>query len=165
MALHVPSRFLDTIGTVIKLKDMLCSQDYMNFYCRTDDPMYIKKLKLCILTAIADNSNAYEIVSEITEYIRDINPVFTREAVKAVGRVALAVSPIYIMMYFLLLCVFDVKVTIGVSEAVALRFDHAICDNRRIAYESCLQKRSHSCPQDFLQKSRLTWFLLTLSAM
>eukprot|EP00803_Ostreobium_quekettii_P007696 evm.model.scf_696.5 EVM.evm.TU.scf_696.5 scf_696:47608-59307(+) len=73
---------------------IMFAQDYMNFYCRTDDPMYIKKLKLSILTAIADNSNAYEIVSECTEYIRDINPVFAREALKAVGRIALSVPDV-----------------------------------------------------------------------
>lgn len=67
-------------------------QGYTNFFCRTDDPMYIKRSKLEILTAIADNTNAYEIVSELTEYVRDINPTMAKEAVKAVGRVALLVS-------------------------------------------------------------------------
>lgn len=54
--------------------------------------MYIKRIKLEILTVIADNNNAYEIVSELTEYVRDINPTMVKEAVKAVGRVALIVS-------------------------------------------------------------------------
>lgn len=67
-------------------------QEYQSFYCRTDDPMYIKRIKLEILTVIADNNNAYEIVSELTEYVRDINPTMVKEAVKAVGRVALVVS-------------------------------------------------------------------------
>lgn len=53
--------------------------------------MYIKRLKLEILPEIVDNSNAFEITSELTEYVRDINPVMAREAVKAVGKVALAV--------------------------------------------------------------------------
>jgi len=67
------------------------AQEYITFYCRTDDPMYIKRVKLEILSEIVDNSNAYEIASEITEYVRDINPVMVREAVKAVGKIALAV--------------------------------------------------------------------------
>lgn len=61
--------------------------------------MYIKRLKLEILSEIVDNSNAYEIASELTEYVRDINPVMAREAVKAVGRVALAVC--YSLVTFL----------------------------------------------------------------
>ena len=34
----------------------------------------------------------YDIVGELTEYTRDINPRTAREAVKAVGRIALSVS-------------------------------------------------------------------------
>jgi len=45
-----------------------------------------------ILTLLASTSNVYEIVGELTEYARDINPDIAREAVKAVGRIALSVS-------------------------------------------------------------------------
>lgn len=45
-----------------------------------------------ILTLLASASNVYEIVGELTEYARDINPDIAREAVKAVGRIALSVS-------------------------------------------------------------------------
>lgn len=44
-----------------------------------------------ILTLLASASNVYEIVGELTEYARDINPDIAREAVKAVGRIALTV--------------------------------------------------------------------------
>ena len=54
-------------------------------------PRYIKKLKMEILAYIASSSNVYEIVNELTEYTRDINPAVAREAVKAVGRIALMV--------------------------------------------------------------------------
>lgn len=45
-----------------------------------------------ILTLIASSSNVYDIVGELTEYTRDINPDTARQAVKAVGRIALSVS-------------------------------------------------------------------------
>jgi len=73
---------------------IMFAQEYATFYCRTDDPMYIKRLKLEILSEIVDNSNAYEIASELTEYVRDINPVMAQQAVKAVGKVALAVPDV-----------------------------------------------------------------------
>jgi vesicle coat complex subunit len=52
----------------------------------------VKQLKMEILTLLASTSNVYEIVGELTEYARDINPDIAREAVKAVGRIALSVS-------------------------------------------------------------------------
>jgi hypothetical protein len=44
-----------------------------------------------ILTLLASPSNVYEIVGELTEYARDISPEIARQAVKAVGRIALSV--------------------------------------------------------------------------
>ena len=40
---------------------ILFSSDYKHFYCRYSDPSYIKKLKLEMLTAVANESNTYEI--------------------------------------------------------------------------------------------------------
>lgn len=40
---------------------MLFSSDYKSFYCQFSDPSYVKKLKLEMLTAIANESNTYEI--------------------------------------------------------------------------------------------------------
>jgi vesicle coat complex subunit len=59
-----------------------------------NDPSYIKDLKLQLLSAVADDSNAFEIVTELTEYVTDIDEHLAREAVRAVGRIALQVSPL-----------------------------------------------------------------------
>lgn len=47
-----------------------------------------------VLSHIACSSNVYDIVSELTEYARDISPALGREAVCAVGRIALAVQDV-----------------------------------------------------------------------
>eukprot|EP00210_Caulerpa_lentillifera_P003030 g2892.t1 len=73
---------------------VMFAQEYTTFFCRTDDPFYIKQVKLEILAAIVDNANAYDIATELTEYVRDVNPNMAREAVKAVGKVALAVPDV-----------------------------------------------------------------------
>ncbi len=48
-------------------------------------------IKLEILSAIADETNAYDIATELTEYVTDIDEPLGRAAVKAVGRIALEV--------------------------------------------------------------------------
>ncbi|GIL46366.1 hypothetical protein Vafri_3358 [Volvox africanus] len=70
---------------------MIFENDAVAFFCRTHDPWFVKKLKLEILAAIASTANVYDIVTELTEYARDISPTMAREAVRAVGRIALAV--------------------------------------------------------------------------
>lgn len=37
------------------------SSDYKHFYCQYNEPFYVKKLKLEMLTAVANESNTYEI--------------------------------------------------------------------------------------------------------
>lgn len=37
------------------------SLDYKHFYCQYNEPFYVKKLKLEMLTAVANESNTYEI--------------------------------------------------------------------------------------------------------
>lgn len=46
---------------------------YKSFFCRYNDPSYVKSVKLDILCAIADSSNAFDIVTEICEYVADVN--------------------------------------------------------------------------------------------
>jgi len=49
-------------------------------------------LKMEILTELAFTTNVYDIVTEMTEYARDVvSPIMAREAVKSVGRIALQV--------------------------------------------------------------------------
>jgi len=54
---------------------------------RYNDPFYIRKCKLAILIAIADNNNFRDIVGEFSEYVRDSDAKFAREAVSAVGEI------------------------------------------------------------------------------
>ena len=67
-------------------------QIYTTFYCRTNEPSYIKHLKLEILSVIADENNSYDIATELTEYVHDPDSGLAREAVRAIGRVALEVQ-------------------------------------------------------------------------
>ena len=71
---------------------VLCyPQIYTTFYCRINEPSYIKHLKLDILAAIADETNAYDIATELTEYVNDIDEKLARKAIKTVGQIALEV--------------------------------------------------------------------------
>lgn len=42
-------------------------QLYPEFYCLYEDPSYLKRLKIDVLIAIADQTNAYEIAEEMTQ--------------------------------------------------------------------------------------------------
>ncbi|KAF4373625.1 hypothetical protein F8388_025319 [Cannabis sativa] len=65
------------------------SNDYKHFYCQYNEPTYVKKLKLDMLTAVANESNTYEIVTELCEYAANVDIPIARESIRAVGKIAL----------------------------------------------------------------------------
>ncbi|XP_054793376.1 beta-adaptin-like protein A [Prosopis cineraria] len=65
------------------------STDYKHFYCQYNEPSYVKKLKLEMLTAVANESNTYEIVTELCEYAANVDIPIARESIRAVGKIAL----------------------------------------------------------------------------
>ncbi|KAI3438927.1 hypothetical protein D9Q98_001341 [Chlorella vulgaris] len=73
---------------------LIFSQLYPEFYCRYEDPSYLKRLKIDVLIAIADQTNAYEIAEEMTQYVKDSDEDLARAAIRAVGQIALKVPDV-----------------------------------------------------------------------
>lgn len=67
----------------------LFSADYKNFFCKFSDPACVKLLKVDLLRHISGEANAYNIVTELCEYVSDLNVSVSRASVRAVGLIAL----------------------------------------------------------------------------
>jgi vesicle coat complex subunit len=80
---------LSHLHLLVTRAPILFSSDYKHFYCRYSDPSYVKKLKLEMLTAVANESNTYDIVTELSEYAANVDVAIARESVRAVGKIAL----------------------------------------------------------------------------
>ena len=74
---------------LVERAPMLFTEDYKQFYCRYNDSIHVKKVKLQMLTVVAAESNAYDIVNELCEYATDPNETISRESIKAVGTIAM----------------------------------------------------------------------------
>ncbi|KAL5975900.1 hypothetical protein ACLOJK_020228 [Asimina triloba] len=80
---------LSHLHLLVMRAPMLFSSDYKHFYCQYSQPSYVKKLKLEMLTAVANESNTYEIVTELCEYAANVDIPIARESIRAVGKIAL----------------------------------------------------------------------------
>ncbi|KAL8101674.1 beta-adaptin-like protein A isoform X2 [Apium graveolens] len=80
---------LSHLHLLVMRAPMLFSADYKHFYCLYNEPFYVKKLKLEMLTAVANESNTYEIVTELCEYAANVDIPMARESIRAVGKIAL----------------------------------------------------------------------------
>jgi len=85
---------LSHLHLLISRAPVLFSHDFKDFFCRFSEPTYIKKLKMEVLTAIADTNTAYEICTELSEYVNYGDVSIAREAVCSVGRIALEVPDV-----------------------------------------------------------------------
>jgi len=68
------------------------SDKYKQFYCRFNDSVENKTLKLKILTNIATRSNATEILNELSEYVTDTNESIGRLSVSCIAEIGIRVS-------------------------------------------------------------------------
>ncbi|PQM34250.1 beta-adaptin-like protein A [Prunus yedoensis var. nudiflora] len=80
---------LSHLHLLVTRAPFIFSSDYKHFYCQYNEPSYVKKLKLEMLTAVANESNTYEIVTELCEYAANVDIPIARESIRAVGKIAL----------------------------------------------------------------------------
>lgn len=55
------------------------------FFCKYNDPVYVKLEKIDILVKVADDKNVDTILAELKEYSGDIDPELVRKSVRAIG--------------------------------------------------------------------------------
>ncbi|KAL9226813.1 hypothetical protein vseg_002582 [Gypsophila vaccaria] len=80
---------LSHLHLLVMRAPMLFTSDYKHFYCHYNEPPYVKKLKLEMLTAVANEDNTFEIVTELCEYVANVDIPIARESIRAVGKIAL----------------------------------------------------------------------------
>jgi len=69
-------------------------KEYKHFYCRTDEPSYIRHLKLEILKWIACEQTLGDIMNELGEYVTDVDQETARKSIQALGGIALRISKV-----------------------------------------------------------------------
>lgn len=65
--------------------------DFKQFFCRYNEPSYIKQVKIDILTLLADFNSAEHIVLELSEYVTEVDVEIARRAIRAIGTIAVHV--------------------------------------------------------------------------
>lgn len=63
---------LSHLHLLVMRAPMLFSSDYKHFYCHYNEPSYVKKLKLEMLTAVANEDNTYEIGKDDSRFLQSL---------------------------------------------------------------------------------------------
>ena len=59
------------------------------FFCKYNDPIYVKKEKLDILVKLDSDRNVDQVLLELKEYASEVDVDFVRKAVRTIGRCAI----------------------------------------------------------------------------
>ncbi|KAG0286098.1 AP-3 complex subunit beta-2 [Linnemannia gamsii] len=79
---------LNNIVAIASQRPYVFDQFYQHFFVRSTDPVFIRNLKLDILTLIATESNITFILRELQEYVKSSNKGFVTQAIEAIGHCA-----------------------------------------------------------------------------
>ena len=83
---------LRNIDLLLQAKPDILSKEMRVFFCKYNDPPYLKLQKLEIMVRIANEKNYEQLLAELTEYALEVDMDFVKRAVKAIGQVAIKIE-------------------------------------------------------------------------
>jgi AP-1 complex subunit beta-1 len=83
---------LRNIDLLLQKQPDILSKELRVFFCKYDDPPYVKFQKLEIMVRIANDQNVDQLLAELKEYAMEVDMDFVRRAVRAIGQVAIKIE-------------------------------------------------------------------------
>ena len=111
---------LRNIDLLLQAKPDILSKELRVFFCKYNDPPYVKLQKLEIMVRIANDKNFEQLLAELKEYALEVDMDFVRRAVKAIGQVAIKIENASEKCVNALLDLIATKVNYVVQEVVVV---------------------------------------------
>lgn len=111
---------LRNINLIIQRYPSLLGSEVKVFFCKYNDPLYVKMEKLEIMVRLASLASIDAVLLEWREYATEVDVDFVRKAVRAIGRAAIALEAAAERCIGVLLELIQTKVTYVVQEAVVV---------------------------------------------
>ncbi|KAM0484210.1 hypothetical protein ACHAPX_001629 [Trichoderma viride] len=105
---------------ILQKRPEVLRNDIRVFFCKYNDPIYVKVTKLELIFMLANEKNIDEVLTELREYATEIDVHFVRKAVRAIGKLAIKIEPAARRCIDLLLELVATKVTYIVQEATVV---------------------------------------------
>ena len=76
------------VESVIDDNKVIFQENFRTFFCKYNEPLYVKKKKIEMLPCLATLENMSEMLEEISMYCSDVTPTLSKYAITAVGQIA-----------------------------------------------------------------------------
>ena len=111
---------LRNIDLLLQKQPDILSKELRVFFCKYNDPSYIKFEKLEIMVRIANDKNYDQLLAELKEYALEVDMDIVKRAVKAIGQVAIKIESAAEKCVNTLLDLIGTKVNYVVQEAIVV---------------------------------------------
>ncbi|OXV10806.1 hypothetical protein Egran_01434 [Elaphomyces granulatus] len=111
---------LRNIDLLLQKQPDILNKELRVFFCKYNDPPYVKFQKLEIMVRIANERNIDQLISELKEYALEVDMDFVRRAVRAIGQTAIKIESASERCVNTLLELINTKVGYVVQEAIVV---------------------------------------------
>ena len=105
---------------ILQRRPEVLRNDIRVFFCKYNDPIYVKVTKLELIFMLATEKNIKEVLTELREYATEIDVHFVRKSVRAIGKLAIKIEPAAKLCISTLLELVATKVSYIVQEATVV---------------------------------------------
>jgi AP-2 complex subunit beta-1 len=105
---------------ILQRRPDILRNDIRVFFCKYNDPIYVKVTKLELIFMLANEKNIAVVLTELREYATEIDVHFVRKAVRAIGKLAIKIESAARQCINLLLELVATKVTYIAQEATVV---------------------------------------------
>jgi vesicle coat complex subunit len=77
---------------ILQLRPNVLGDELRAFFCKYNDPLYVKIEKLDIIVRLCNDNNIDQVLNELKEYANEVDVEFVRKSIKAIGRCAVKVD-------------------------------------------------------------------------
>ncbi|KAK9079640.1 hypothetical protein SSX86_001313 [Deinandra increscens subsp. villosa] len=109
---------LRNINLIVQRRPTILAHEIKVFFCKYNDPIYVKMEKLEIMIKLASDRNIDQVLLEFKEYATEVDVDFVRKAVRAIGRCAIKLDRAAERCISVLLELIKIKVNYVVQEAI-----------------------------------------------
>lgn len=111
---------LRNILLIIQRRPAILQNEVKVFFCKYNDPIYVKLAKLEIMYRLTREENVSEVLAELKEYASEVDVDFVRKAVRSIGRLAIKIGPAADQCVVALLDLMKTKISYVVQEAIVV---------------------------------------------
>ena len=111
---------LRNIDLLLQSQPNILDKELRVFFCKYNDPPYVKFQKLEIMVRIANERNVDQLLAELKEYALEVDMDFVRRSIKAIGQTAIKIDTATDRCVTTLLDLINTKVNYVVQEAIVV---------------------------------------------